>query len=543
MLIFVRGFPNLSSMSRSVTPDLRSASVFSHLTAEKAALYRAILLAFMQAKTSFALHLRPADVRAALRTDGIPDESDIGGIEVALTQLCEWRNLEAHRDTADVTTVEEFYRPRFLYQLTLEGEAAEQALALFFETLVQPGELQATALADICQYLGELSKVAESETADESVAHRVLHLLTTRFEQLTARAQTFLRSLQRTIDLHGISVETFLSYKQTLIDYLERFIGELVIATHEIAGRLREIERHGVERLLEAAAQRDVVDALEHEKEGRLNEARQMWTARWAGLRRWFISDSGRQSQAEVLRSRARAAIPALLTAVARINDRRITRSDRVADLQALARWFAEAPTDGDTHRLWRAAFGLAGARHLRVDDDTLEHREQDPVPPQTSWLEAEPLRISPRVRQSGRHVAKGPAKSVIDRSNDKEYLARLAHDEALLIAAAQRRLARGVRVRLSDFGELETTAELDLFLDLLGEALASKVHAADTAVAHSTDGSLRIELEPAGDGGEAEIITADGILRGEDHYVTITNVFDEADAEHLEAKTPAAAT
>jgi len=415
-------------------------------------------------------------------------------------------------------------------------------LALFFDTLVQPGELQATALADIRQFLGELSKLAESEMPDESVAHRVLHLLTTRFEQLTARAQTFLRSLQRTIDLHGITVETFLSYKQTLIDYLERFIGDLVIATHEIAGRLHEIERHGIERLLEAAAQRDVVDALEHEKGTRLSAARKLWDARWTGLRGWFISDTGRQSQAEMLRSRARAAIPALLTAVARINDRRITRSDRVADLQALARWFGEASSDGDAHRLWRAAFGLAAARHLRVDEDTLEDREQNPVTPQTSWLRADPLRISPRMRQSGRHIAKGPAKGVIDRSKEKQLLAQLAHHEALQIAAAQRRLATGTRVRLSEFGALETTAELDLFLDLLGEALASKIRAADSVIAHSADGSLRIKLEPVGDGGEAEIATTDGILRGEDHYVTIINVFDQPDAEPTIALAPTSA-
>ncbi len=513
-------------------PSLSSVSVFSHLNADKATLYRAVLRAFVQAKTGFALHLRPSDVRVALQAEGLLQESDAGAIDAALIQLCEWRNLEAHRDTADVSTIEEFYRPRFLYQLTMEGEAAERALTLFFETLVQPGELQASALVDIRQYLGELSKLSESQTPDESVAHRVLHSLSSRFEQLTARAQTFLRSLQRTIDLHGITVETFLSYKQTLIDYLERFIGELVIATHEIAGRLREIEKHGIERLLEAAAQRDVVDALDHEKDSRLREARELWRARWVGLRGWFISDTGRQSQAEVLRSRARSAIPALLTAVARINDQRISRSDRVADLQALARWFAEAPTDGDAHRLWRAAFGLAGARHLRIDEDTLERRDQDPVAPQTSWLDTEPLRLSPRVKQSGRHVPKGPAKSVVDRSKEKELLARLAHDEALQVATAQRRLAQGIRTRLSDFGALETTAELDLFLDLLGESLASKIHPTDIIVAHSTDGSLRIELEPIADDSEATITTADGILRGQDYYVRITNAFTEPELE-----------
>jgi uncharacterized protein (TIGR02677 family) len=227
---------------------------------------------------------------------------------------------------------------------------------------------------------------------------------------LTARAQTFLRSLQRTIDLHGITVPAFLEYKQTLIDYLERFIRELVIATHEIAATLREIESRGIERFLEAAAQRDTVDAIEPEKPGRLADARKLWHARWTGLRGWFINDSARPSQADILRGRARAAIPAPLSAVARINDRRIARSDRVADLQTLARWFAESPSEADAHRLWRAAFGLASARHLRVDEETLEGREQNPVSPQTSWLEAEPLWISPRVRP---HEREGNARPV----------------------------------------------------------------------------------------------------------------------------------
>lgn len=519
-------------MQSDAAPELRQVSVFSHLNVEKAPMYRAILRVFMEAKASFTLHLRPADVRSALRNTGSLDETDEGGLEAALAQLCEWGNLEAHRDTADVASVEEFYRPRFLYQLAVAGEAAEHALRVFFETLQQPGELQATALTDIRQYLGELAKIAQDDAPDESVAHRVLQLLSSRFEQLTSRAQTFLRSLQRTIDLQGVSVEAFLAYKQALIDYLERFIGELVIATHEITQSLAEIERLGIERLLEAAACRDTIDVLEHEREGRLVEARKLWQARWSGFRNWFIGGPGRQSQAEVLRSRARAAIPALLGAVARINERRTTRSDRVADLHALARWFAEAPSDEDAHRLWRAAFGLTPARHLRVDEETLLQREQRPVTAQTSWLNADQLRISPRVRQSGRQVARGPARSVVDRSKEKELLAQLARDEAHQIAAAQRRLATGRRMRLSDFDPLETSAEFDLFLDLLGEALAAKMSHTEVAVANSTDGSLRIRLEPIDPPVEVMVQTADGLLVGEDHYVTISRAFDEPEDE-----------
>ncbi len=279
------------------------------------------------------------------------------------------------------------------------------------------------------------------------------------------------------------------------------------------------------------------MDILEHERDARLAEARRLWQARWSGFRGWFISETGRQSQADVLRGRARAAIPALLGAVARINERRTTRSDRVADLHALARWFAEAPSDGDAHRLWRAAFGLAPSRHLRVDEETLIHREHRPVLAQTSWLKGDQLQISPRVRQTGRHAARGPAKSVIDRSKEKELLAQLAFDEARQIAAAQRRLASGRRMRLSEFDPRETNAEFDLFLDLLGEALALKMHRAATVVAHSTDGSLRIELTPIEPLVEVVIDTPDGLLRGDDHYVTISDAFDEDAGDSLGVK------
>jgi hypothetical protein len=103
-----------------------------------------------------------------------------------------------------------------------------------------------------------------------------------------------------------------------------------------------------------------------------------------------------------------------------------------------------------------------------------------------------------------------------------------MARDEIHQIAAAQARLALGKRVRLSEFGALETTVEFDLFLDLLGEALALKIAPGEIVVAQSTDGSLRIRLEPVEPAAEAVIATPHGLLRGQDHYVTISNAFDE---------------
>lgn len=198
------------------------------------------------------------------------------------------------------------------------------------------------------------------------------------------------------------------------------------------------------------------------------------WQRRWQGLRRWFLGDAGKSSQAEILRQKARSAIPALLATLANINDRRSTRSDRATDWKTLAGWFAEVDTEDDLHRLWRTAFSLSPSRHYMINSETLDRREEHPVPAKTSWLEAEPVWITPRLRQSGRSVARGPAKSVVDRREGKAAIKKLNEEETRQISEARRVLATNQRTRLSEIAALDPHA-FDLLLDLLGEALSQK--------------------------------------------------------------------
>ena len=88
-----------------------------------------MLQIFARAKERFIVHLRPEDVAADLRADADEQLTD------ALDQLVAWGNLRADVDTSRVTTVEDFHRKRSLYQLTAEGQAAEQAIAYYEEAL------------------------------------------------------------------------------------------------------------------------------------------------------------------------------------------------------------------------------------------------------------------------------------------------------------------------------------------------------------------------------------------------------------------------
>ena len=496
--------------------------IFAYVDADKAPFYRRIMRAFMVARDGFRLHLRPQEVRTAL------EELEQPEVDAALAQLCDWGNLVAHPDTAEVSTVEEFYRPRFLYQLTARGEAAERAVSRYEQDILRPGELQTAALSDIRAHLNELLVLASEPTPEQGKVHRVLTTLKERFGELTDRAQAFMGSLQRGIDLQGVDLAVFLQYKQRLIDYLERFIGELLITTAEAAELLEGIEQRGVERLLRLTAERELADRLGR-TEPDVEEALASWQRRWGGLRAWFLGRHGEPSQAEVLRARARSAIPALLSALAGINERRVTRTDRAQDFRTLARWFAEAPDDASAHRLWRAAFGLTPTRHLAVDTATLAEREQQPVPASTSWLSAPPLRISPRLRATGRHIRKGRANSVVDRSEAKAFLARSAAQEAEQLANAQRLLGTSQRMRLADFGTLDRLA-FDLLLDLLGEALAARTDSRAVVETTSSDGTLHILLEPTQDGHIATLATSDGVLTCPDFFVTIRPALGDAE-------------
>jgi hypothetical protein len=66
------------------------------------------------------------------------------------------------------------------------------------------------------------------------------------------------------------------------------------------------------------------------------------------------------------------------------------------------------------------------------------------------------------------------------------------------------------------------------LFLDLLGDALAAKTGSAAAVSVTSSDGVLQIDLERTEDGAMAVIRATAGVLIGEDHYLTIRPLVED---------------
>lgn len=510
---------------------------FAYLSTPTAPLYRRVMRVLMVEKERFTVHVRPEQVWAALQADGgEPVEQDI--VAEALDRLAQpgWGNLLAFPDSSRVTALEDFYRRRMLYQMSREGEAAERALAQYDAALGTRGALQSVALEDIVVLLSNLRETVAAHLAgqavDAALVHQTLRSLRERFAELAENAVAFMGSIQRTIDLHDADVQAFLAYKEQLIEYLERFIHDLLARGAAIADLLDGIPEEGVDLLVDTAARRESLDAAPGEADAAFETAREVWRRQWSGLTEWFVSTPGRESEAKLLRGRARAAIPALLAVVRALHEKAGGRTDRTQDFLTLARWFATLPTDGDRHRLWRSAFGLAPVRHLSVTAPTEDAWAAAELGSSTPWAQAPPLEISPQLRRSGSYERRGKAVRVTDRSDAKAWLAARARHEAEQTAAARRRILTDGPRPLSAFGELDPEA-FRLFLGLLGDALGALGSDRTTAQVHTSDGELTVTLTRIPGAPTMVISTPDGELTGPDHVVDIASAVDTPEPRH----------
>lgn len=490
--------------------------LFSHVIAENSPHYRAILDVFAAAKRQFRLHLRPDDVLAeASWPDG--RAPTLEAVQQALGQLVEWGNLQAQPDTARVSSIEDFYRKRLLYRMTVGGEAVEAGLQAFSETLARRAELQSVALDDIRARLISIRELMNASPPDSAKVHGALRDLVHIFVGLSNNAESFMAGLARTIELQRAEVSAVMSFKTRLIDYLQRFIGDLVTRSSQIAELLVDLTPKE-QSLLRIAAERDARNAApdgEDTDEEALRVRLESWSERWEGLKLWFLSDGRERSQAELLRASALSAIPRLLQAVSLLHERRAGRSDRAADFRRLALWFAEAPTDADAHRLWRAAFALSPARHLAlaITDEKISAN--------TPWRSAPGIAVLPKLREQGVLPTRGAPAKILDRSRERALLAARVAQEAAQTEAARAFLATNRETRLSELGRLDAQV-FRLFLTLLGEALAAQTNPDEAVERQTGDGTLGIRLIPLEPASHAELETELGRFSGRDHRILI---------------------
>lgn len=487
--------------------------MFRFTSGDRAGLYVCMLHAFGEANERLETALGIDDVRTRLRSVGWLDALGDDDLAAALDQLRAWNLVDVIQNhSEDYRTASEYERRNLQYSLTRQGEAAFAGVLHAMAVLASTGALQTAVLDAICDRLGDLAH--ELESGSDRRIFTALTELEGHLDALRANTKQFNGELQRLLRADGTDLATFHEVKASTVAYLQEFLTNLDHRAHAIAGRIGQVEQHGVGLMHKRALLGADLPQLGGPDPGPawLEHRR----ARWEGLRAWFLPIDAAPPRVEQLHLVARRAIITLLQVLDRITESRRRTSSAVADFRELARWFSVVAGQEDLHRLWSTAFGLSPARHAH-----LSHPDPELVSPSSSWREAPPVEISPLLRSAGRAERFSRTGRVRDVTAVKAARAQRARAERAELEAAWDMLDTSGSIRLSGFGHLDH-ALFERLLELLGAALASSPDPSGSRRSTTTDGRIEIFLRPPADGAMARLDTPRGTFRGPDYEIEV---------------------
>lgn len=305
-----------------------------------------------------------------------------------LDQLVTWKNLIPRQETGRVSTIEEFKKRKFRYQLTPYTIEIER-MVVGLENLGEGfgGSLERTLFDRLLQALMRLTENAETTSVKVNleagntailsgfkIFHRTneeIHVLWQDlyqdFRKLTENATDYLAHLQSEKVEEKMMTEAFLVYKEAITEYLRNFMASLQRTAFRIEGILKEasvaFSRELAARLAEyelSIPRMDVSISRELFIERFLDE--------WEGLKIWFLGDETRESDLIYLQNATNEAIRRLTRFAQRLGENHHNIRSRRMDYLHLAQWFARLESVTAAHELSACVFGAFHTRHLLVN-------------------------------------------------------------------------------------------------------------------------------------------------------------------------------
>ncbi len=455
-------------------------------TSENAGLYVAILSTLSEAKSSYHLQMRTAELRQRLvrPETGSTDNSNQDpaltdqALRPALDQLKEWNCLDWVQDPSiRATSIDEYLKRHELWELTSVGEATLDAVTSLLGAAEKGGSLQRTMFRQVRSSLdGLTSAVANGDASSVYLALRDLDLA---LSELASNAREFYATINRIAREERLEDHVFLVYKDQLIAYLQSFHDDLVRNRSLISKQLVTLETEHRDRLLQLAQEGDDSIGLFGDEAN--------WGSRWDGMLDWFVPGRSARSEADALGGATTVAIRELLTLLRRLTEQTMRPVNRASELRETAAWFARCETIDEAHALFDAAFGLSPLLHVGFAVPDPESDGRFP-----SWWEIDPVQVPVSLREHGRRPAAGGTTRRRDYSEVKKLLARQREREVEQQAEAANRL---VALDLSST-PIDGTA-WPVLLGWIDQALAARPAASTFTTTVQTPGAV-IKLSSA---------------------------------------------
>jgi uncharacterized protein (TIGR02677 family) len=388
-----------------------------YLNTENTERYRTIIHFMYSEYQRFNNQIYPETIFRYLREDPFLMEVNytIDLLHQDLNQLVRWGNLAEQQDAGRCRTPEEFKNRRYRYQCTRRTIEIERMIELIERlNLGFRGTLEKSHWLVLYETIQDLiQKIEEPRDvlSGEEIHHKWGQLFRY-FRELTNNAQDYLAHLQSQKVQEMMMTESFLIFKDKLIDHLRNFVTASHIISGQIQAFLRQFSNEMEEKMF--------IRLMEYEMSSQhfgttLSHAQieEEFRIQWMNLKSWFLGQSNIKSEWYRLQQETTEAIRRVTKNAQRLSETRNNLQSRWNEYIILSRWFDQLSIE-EANRLSALVFGVFQPQHLCV---TSEKATDDIYA--NIWME-EPSVVNMHSQNKGSRERSKPA-GFHDRVKEKE--------------------------------------------------------------------------------------------------------------------------
>lgn len=425
-----------------------------------------------------------------------------------LETLAEWKNLTNRHDGGRASSIEEYLRKRFRYQMTPYSIEIERMLESLENIRGFGGSLEPTLLERIVGYVQRIRQGSQDFAEGEALL--LWRDLQGSFRQLHESASDFLASLQTGKAEELMLTEQFLLYKDTLTYYLRNFIISLQRNGGILEGLLQSSDAPLWQSFLDSVVT-DEQSMPQLDDSQTYEELMLRRKEEWIIFSQWFIGSDRESSDMIFLERSTKDSIARMLKYALAIQEKFKWGISRKKELDYLGQWFLRLDETDEAHRLGAYTFSLYTTRHYQGEGE----RTSDSA--DISMWEELPILRELKSRSRIRKKA-GETESIRD-PKEQQKLAKdaILASKALEDAILSTWIARG-EFKMSELDKL-SVLERRILLVWISRCVANRSRSTRTP-----DG-LEIRLMDPPDSARASLEFEDGLLELPDFLMTVNEV------------------
>lgn len=395
----------------------------AYLTALNHFLYRRIMRLVYLESTHYNYHLDLEMIIAKLAADEFEDPVDQMMVKNALDALVEWGNLTAIQDAKQVKTIAEFKARKFRYSIS-DAAVEVERMVLKLENLTV--KTNSASLGYLKRLYQEFAKILTFKDVSDSILLEWWEYLGNDFATLNQVYGDYLRDFSGEKSQKLMQSLEFLHHKEYFIKMLKEFVTQLQKYAVEFEKILVTLDLEYVSGLL------DRVVALQKSNPGSLQALEQFDEkylrasvyGRYGELRRWFVKESGKPSEVELIMDRTNIIIRQIIQNAGMIIDFHEGIISKKDDYRHYLKLFGRCGDLDQAHRLAAHLFGVHDICHYLTNAPRLsESNAISTFEEAPQVFEVKPMTRKYRIKQE--------KITLVDRSLEKE-LQKQAHQKLI---------------------------------------------------------------------------------------------------------------